>query len=229
MQTKTLARDGRVIEETSNVAKEGFAIDSRKCLDGSPDQYAKKPEKAGSNNYTLDDGRTFAEMMPGETAKAHTVGGERRKAMVAENDMYLQASWGEVQFVAKGGLVTFMGDEAIGNNNPCDMVIANGDRKGNRVLTASGYEIRKDLENSGVELSDGAKKFLQVAAEEDRKNPYLPRGKGKDLENRCNLCPAASSRLPFCAKGSKKPCRPFSAGGENAAPGVVRPRAVPVV
>ena len=122
-------------------------------------------------------------MMPGETAKAHTVGGERRKAMVAESDMYLQASWGEVQFVAKGGLVTFMGDEAIGNNNPCDMVIANGDRKGNRVLTASGYEIRKDLENSGVELSDGAKKFLQVAAEEDRKNPYLPRGKGKDLEN----------------------------------------------
>ena len=183
VQTKTLARDGRVIEETSNVAKEGFAIDSRKCLDGSPDQYAKKPEKAGSNNYTLDDGRTFAEMMPGETAKAHTVGGERRKAMVAENDMYLQASWGEVQFVAKGGLVTFMGDEAIGNNNPCDMVIANGDRKGNRVLTASGYEIRKDLENSGVELSDGAKKFLQVAAEEDRKNPCLPRGKGKDLEN----------------------------------------------
>lgn len=59
VQTKTLARDGRVIEETSNVAKEGFAIDSRKCLDGSPDQYAKKPEKAGSNNYILDDGRTF--------------------------------------------------------------------------------------------------------------------------------------------------------------------------
>ena len=85
--------------------------------------------------------------------------------------------------MAKGGLVTFMGDEAIGNNNPCDMVIANGDRKGNKVLTASGYEIRKDLENSGVELSDGAKKFLQVATEEDRKNPYLPRGKGKDLEN----------------------------------------------
>ena len=183
VQTKTLARDGRVIEETSNVAKEGFAIDSRKCLDGSSDQYAKKPEKAGSNNYTLDDGRTFAEMMPGETAKAHTVGGERRKAMVAESDMYLQASWGEVQFVAKGGLVTFMGDEAIGNNNPCDMVITNGDRKGNKVLTASGYEIRKDLESSGIELSDGAKKFLQVAAEEDRKNPYLPRGKGKDLEN----------------------------------------------
>lgn len=183
VQTKTLARDGRVIEETSNVAKEGFAIDSRKCLDGSPDQYAKKPEKAGSNNYMLDDGRTFAEMEPGETAKAHTVGGEQRKAMVAEKDMYLQASWGEVQFVAKGGLVTFMGDEAIGNNNPCDMVITNGERKGNKVLTSSSYEIRRDLESSGVQLSDGAKKFLEVAAEEDRKNPYLPRGNSKDLEN----------------------------------------------
>lgn len=122
--------------------------------------------------------------------------------MVAENDMYLQASWGEVQFVAKGGLVTFMGDEAIGNNNPCDMVIANGDRKGNRVLTASGYEIRKDLENSGVELSDGAKKFCKWLPKKTGKTRICREEKAK-IWKICNLCPAAVSGCRFALRAQK--------------------------
>ena len=177
VHTITLARDGRTIEETTNTANEGFAIDSRRCVNGSKDQYAKKPAKAGPGNYTVDDGRTFDDLAPGETAKAHTVGGEVRKAIVAKEDMYLDTSWSEVQFVAKGGLVTFMGEEAIGNNNPCDLVLRDGDKKASMVLTSPSYNIRKNYEACFGKKPEGAvEEFLQVTAGEDRKNPYLQRG-----------------------------------------------------
>jgi len=177
VHTVVLARNGKTIEETTNTAAEGFAIDTRRCLNGSKDQYAKKPAKAGPDNYTLDDGRTFADLAAGETAKAHTVGGEIRKAIVASEDMYLDTTWGETQFIAKGGLVTFMGEEAIGNNNPCDMVLHEGGQKGSVVLTAPGYNIRKNYEAVfGKKPNSAVESFLQTAVEEDRKNPYLQRG-----------------------------------------------------
>ena len=53
VHTITLARDGRTIEETTNSAQEGFAIDTRTCINGSKDQYAKKPAKAGPNNLEI--------------------------------------------------------------------------------------------------------------------------------------------------------------------------------
>lgn len=183
VRTVVLARDGRTVEETTNVAGEGFAIDSRRCINGGKDQYAKKPAKAGPNNYTVDDGRTFEELKPGETAKAHTVGGEVRKAIAAQEDMYLSTSWGEVQFVAKGGLVTFMGDEAIGNNNPCDLVLREGDKKASMVLTAPGDNIRKNYEAVFGKKPEGAvDEFLQIAVGEDRKNPYIQRGMSNNFQ-----------------------------------------------
>ncbi len=183
VHTVTLARDGRTIDETKNTAAEGFAIDSRRCINGSKDQYAKKPAKAGPNNYTVDDGRTFDDLAVGETAKAHTVGGEVRKAFVAKEDMYLDTSWGEVQFVAKGGLVTFMGEEAIGNNNPCDLVIREDGKAASAVLTAPSYNIRKNYEATFGKKPEGAvDDFLKTAAEEDRKNPYLQRGLANNFQ-----------------------------------------------
>lgn len=183
VHTVTLARDGRTIDETTNTAGEGFAIDSRRCINGSKDQYAKKPAKAGPANYTVDDGRTFADLAPGETAKAHTVGGEVRKAIVAKEDMYLDTSWGEVQFVAKGGLVTFMGEEAIGNNNPCDLVLREDGKKASTVLTAPGYNIRKNYEAVFGKKAEGAvDEFLRIAVGEDRKNPYIQRGMANNFQ-----------------------------------------------
>ncbi len=183
VRTVVLARDGRTVEETTNVAGEGFAIDSRRCINGGTDQYAKKPAKAGPNNYTVDDGRTFEELKPGETAKAHTVGGEVRKAIAAPEDMYLSTTWGEVQFVAKGGLVTFMGDEAIGNNSPCDLVLREDGKKASMVLTAPGYNIRKNYEAVFGKKPEGAvDEFLQIAVGEDRKNPYIQRGMSNNFQ-----------------------------------------------
>ena len=98
-------------------------------------------------------------------------------SIVAKEDMYLDTSWGEVQFVAKGGLVTFMGEEAIGNNNPCDLVLRDGDKKASMVLTSPSYNIRKNYEACFGKKPEGAvEEFLQVTAGEDRKNPYLQRG-----------------------------------------------------
>ena len=173
VRTIILTRDGRVAEETTNSATEGYAIDTRTCINGSKDQYVKKPAKAGSENYTLDDGRTFGDMQPGETAAAHTVGGEVRNAFVAEKDMWIATAWGTPQFVGRGGLVTFMGEEAIGNNNPCDLVIREGDKSGKTPLTTYAYNIAKEYEATfGKKPEGGVELFLRVALEEDKKNPY---------------------------------------------------------
>ncbi len=171
VHTVTLARDGRTIDETTNTVQEGFGIDTRKCLDGSLDQYAKKPQKVASG-YTIDDGRLFDDLAVGETVDAHTSGKEIRRAFVAEEDMYLDTTWGEVQFVAKGGLVTFMGDEAIGNNNPCDMVIHTEEGNGKVVLTDHYLQVATDLTERGLPILKGTQKFLDVIKEEDLKNPY---------------------------------------------------------
>jgi len=190
VHTITLARDGRVIEETTNEAQAGFAIDTRTCINGSKDQYAKKPAKAGTKNYTLDKekedepDRTFDDLQPGETAAAHTVGGEIRDAFVAQKDMWIATSWGEPQFVAKGGLITFMGEEAIGNNNPCDLVIHEGEKSAKTPLTAYAYNIGKEYQATfGKEPTGGVKLFLDVALSEDKKNAYqmLAFSKGRGL------------------------------------------------
>ena len=172
VETNVLARDGRKVEEAKKVAKEGEAIDTRHCINGDKDQYAKKPEKV-AGLYVIEGGRSYDDVAPGETVKAQTVGGERRIAIVAEQDMYIHASWGSVQFVAKGGLVTISGEEAIGNNNPCDMVLVVDGKQSNVVMTKPVFEQRKDLEAQGAKLTPAVEKFFEVAAAEDRKNPYL--------------------------------------------------------
>ncbi len=169
--TNVLARDGRKIEETKNTAKAGQAIDTRTCINGDLDQYAKKPEKV-TGLYQIEDGRSFADIAPGETVRATTIGGEKRRAIVAPEDIFLATTWGEVQHIAKGGLITMSGDEAIGNNNPCDMVMVNGDKQGTVPLTESVFKIRADLEKQGVQITPAMEGFMQVAAVEDRKNPY---------------------------------------------------------
>ncbi|MBO6290340.1 MAG: hypothetical protein J6N45_08470 [Alphaproteobacteria bacterium] len=172
VETNVLARDGRKVEETVNTAKEGQAIDTRHCINGDKDQYAKKPEKV-AGLYEIEGGRSYDDVAPGETVKAKTVGGEQRKAFVAEQDMYINASWGEVQFVAKGGLVTISGNEAIGNNNPCDMVLVVDGKQGKVPMTENVFKIRSDLEKQGITPTPAIEKFFKVAAEEDRKNPYM--------------------------------------------------------
>jgi hypothetical protein len=172
VHTITLARDGRTIDETTNTAGEGFGIDTRTCINGAPDQYAKKPAKV-EGGYTIDDGRSFEELKAGETVKAHTKGREVRKAFVAPFDMYLDTTWGEVQFVAKGGLVTFSGEEAIGNNNPCDMVLHTPSGNGSVVLTEPASKVKNNARTSGLSLSKGAKKFLAIAHAEDVRSPYV--------------------------------------------------------
>ncbi len=171
IKTTVLARDGRTIEETTNTAKEGHAIDSRRCINGAKDQYTKKPEKV-SNLYELEGGKSFADLAPGETVKAKTVGGEKRQALVAQEDLYLNTTWGEVQFVAKGGLITLSGQEAIGNNNPCDMVFASKDKQGTVALTEPVHKLRADLEKQGLLPTEAMEGFLKTAAAEDKKNPY---------------------------------------------------------
>jgi len=172
VETNVLARDGRKIEETKNIAKEGQAIDTRHCINGDKDQYAKKPEKV-AGLYKIDDGRSFEEMQPGETAKAHTIGGEHRQAIAADRDMYLDTAWGETQFVAKGGLITISGNEAIGNNNPCDMVLVVDGKESKVPMTEPVFKQRADLEKQGAELSPAVEGFFKIAAAEDRKNPYI--------------------------------------------------------
>ncbi len=176
VKTTTLARDGRKIEETNNIAKRGFGIDTRTCINGQADQYAKKPG-AVEKGYTINDGRSFEQLGDGETVDARTVGGEQRDAFVAPTDMWIGTAWGEPQFIAKGGLVTFMGDEAIGNNNPVDLVLRDGDRTGNVPLTRPAYEAKKDAEKTGLKTSVGLAEFYSIAGKEDAKNPYLNRGK----------------------------------------------------
>lgn len=171
VETNVLARDGRKIEETKNTAKAGQAIDTRYCINGNKDQYAKKPEKV-VGLYKIEGGRSYDDVVPGETVKAKTIGGEQRQAIVAKEDMYLDTTWGEVQFVAKGGLVTLSGGEAIGNNNPCDMVMAVDGKQGTVPLTEPVYKIRSDLEKQGIQPTPAVEGFLKTAAEEDRKNPY---------------------------------------------------------
>lgn len=185
VETNVLARDGRKIEETTNTAKEGQAIDTRLCINGDKDQYAKKPEKV-AGLYEIEGGRSYDDVAPGETVKARTIGGEQRKAIVAEQDMYVNASWGEVQFVAKGGLITISGNEAIGNNNPCDMVLVVDGKQGKVPMTEPVFKIRADLEKQGIKTTPAVEKFFKTAAEEDKKNPYLhdaskSYAKGNDL------------------------------------------------
>ena len=177
VETNVLARDGRKVEEAKNVAKEGQAIDTRHCINGDKDQYAKKPEKV-AGLYVIEGGRSYDDVAPGETVKAQTVGGERRIAIVAEQDMYIAAPWApddptQTQFVAKGGLITVSGTEYIGNNNPCDMVFVVDGKQSDVVMTKPVYEQRKDLEAKGAKLTPAVEKFFKVAAAEDRKNPYL--------------------------------------------------------
>ncbi len=172
IETNVLARDGRKIKETKNIVKEGFAIDTRHTISGEKDQYAKNPAKV-AGLYEIEGGRSYEDVAPGETVKAKTVGGEHRQAIVADKDMYLDTTWGEVQFVAKGGLITISGEEAIGNNNPCDMVLIVDGKQSNVVMTEPVYKQRKDLESQGAKLTPAVEEFFAIAAEEDRKNPYL--------------------------------------------------------
>ena len=172
VKTVTVARDGRRIFETEQIVPEGYGVDTRVCVDGSLDRYAKKPARV-KTDYTFDDGRDFDEIGVGETAKAHTKREEIRKAFVAEQDMWLQATWGKIQFVAKGGIVTISNGEAIGNNNPCDMVIYCGSKKGGAFLTKPARVIRYDLKDRGIPIEKGVARFLKVAAREDMKSPYI--------------------------------------------------------
>lgn len=170
--TTTLARDGHKIEETLNNYQEGFAIDKRHCINGDLDQYAKKPAKV-AGSYELDGGRSWEEVTPGETVKAKTIGGEHRQAFVAEKTLFIATEWGDIQEVGAGGIVTISGTEAIGNNNPCDMVLVVDGKQSNVVMTKPVFEQRKDLEAQGAKLTPAVEKFFKVAAEEDRKNPYM--------------------------------------------------------
>ncbi len=170
IKTNVLARDGRVIEETQNTAKPGYGIDSRKCINGKPNQYAKTPEKV-VGLYQIEGGRSFADIAPGETVNAITTDNEQRQALVAQEDLYIAATWGEIQYVAKGGLITIFDNEAIGNNNPCDMVMTNKGKQGTVPLTENMFKVRADLNKQGVEITSAMEKFMEVAAGEDRKNP----------------------------------------------------------
>ena len=172
VQTVTIARDGRRIAETTNIVPEGYGIDTRICIDGSVDQYAKNPQRV-ETDYSFDDGRYFSEVDIGETVSAHTKRKEIRKAFVASCDLWLKAKWGAVQFVAKGGIITISGTEAIGNNNPCDMVIYHQGWIGHTVLTRSAREIRYELNQAGIPLTSALKKFLRIATREDIKSPYI--------------------------------------------------------
>ena len=172
VKTIVVARDGRRIYETSHIADVGYGVDTRTCIDGSLDQYAKKPKRVRSS-YKIDDGRAFDDVRPDETTLAHTDNQDIRRAFVAKEDMFLATTWDTVQFVAKGGIVTILGDEAIGNNNPCDMVMHTPAGNGSLVLTKPAQKIRRDLQTLGLEISAGMEKFLSVAENEDRRNPYL--------------------------------------------------------
>ena len=172
VQTVTLARDGRRIKETTNIVPEGYGIDTRICVDGSVDQYAKNPQRV-ETDYSFDDGRDFEEVNVGETTAAHTKRCEIRKAFVATCDMWLMAKWGKVQFVAKGGIVTISEKEAIGNNNPCDMVIYHQGFIGHTVLTRATREIRYELKQADIKPNSALKKFLHIAGREDMKSPYI--------------------------------------------------------
>lgn len=184
--TTTLARDGRKIDETVNNYQEGFAIDTRHCINGDLDQYAKKPARV-AGSYELDGGRAWEDVAPGETVKATTIGGEHRQAFVADKTLFIATEWGEIQEVGTGGIVTISGNEAIGNNNPCDMVLVVDGKQSDVVMTKPVYEQRKDLEAKGAKLTPAVEKFFKVAAAEDRKNPYMndmskTHGKGNGIE-----------------------------------------------
>jgi len=168
VNTDVVARDGRKIHETSNTAQTGDGIDTRLCADGSVDQYVKKPHKV-AKDYTIDDGRKFDEISMAETTAAHTDCEDIRKAFVAENDLYMASTWGAVQFVARGSIVTICEGKAIGNNNPCDMVLHTEQGNGREVLNKRASDIRFDAIALKLPLSKGAEKFLQIAAEEDAK------------------------------------------------------------
>lgn len=187
VDTVVVARDGRKIHETSHVADIGYGIDTRYCVDGSIDQYAKKPQKV-KKSYTIDDGRSFAEMNPAETVDAHTDGDDIRQAFVAEKDMYLATNWGSVQFVARGGIVTFLGTEAIGNNNPCDMVLHTDLGNGNVVLTKYASAIKRDMLKKNLPISNGADKFLKIAQTEDMKRILKRDRKNVSTSMRVGLC-----------------------------------------
>lgn len=187
VETVVVARDGRKIHETSNLADVGYGIDTRYCVDGSVDQYAKKPHKV-KTSYKIDDGRTFDEVALSETTSAHTDGNDIRKAFVAENDIYLATTWGSVQFVARGGIVTFLGNEAIGNNNPCDMVLHTDLGNGKVVLTKYASAIRRDMFKQKLPISAGAEKFLKIAQTEDMKRILKRDRKNVSTSMRVGLC-----------------------------------------
>ena len=205
VHTITLARNGRTINETTNKADEGFGIDTRKCINGSLDQYAKKPAKV-DGGYTIDDGRTFDDIKVGETVSAHTKGNEVRKAFVAPTDMWLATTWGEIQFVAKGGIVTISGGEAIGNNNPCDMVVHTASGRGDTVLTSYWREIETDIAEKGLDVSKGLAKFLRVIKEEDEINPFMLERKQLFSDLRFTLR-QAKANIVFALRGKKPELR----------------------
>lgn len=201
VHTVTLARDGRTIDETNNTTSEGFGIDTRKCINGALDQYAKKPAKV-TGGYTIDDGRSFDDLKVGEMVDAHTKGREVRKAFVAKEDLWLAASWGEVQHVGKGGIVTISNGEAIGNNNPCDMVVHTNGGNGGAVLTSYWREIETDIAEKGLDVSKGLKKFLQVIKGEDEKNPYMQARRQLFADLRFTLRQAKAG-IVFAVRGMK--------------------------
>lgn len=180
IDTVVVARDGRKIHETSNVAQEGDGVDIRYCTDGSLDQYVKKPHKVAVS-YNIDDGRHFAEVETAEKVAAHTKNNEIRKAFVVEDDLYLMSAWGKTQFVARGSIVTIVNNEAIGNNNPCDMVVHTPYGNGGKFLTEKAFIIRQDMLRLKLPMSKGVGKFLLVAGEEDAKRSLVYRVKEKHL------------------------------------------------
>ncbi len=124
VHTVIVKPNGRVVFETVNTATPGGGIDHRPTPDGRTERYCKSAENVTEQYYIVEGNRKFSELKPGETVNAHTVGREIRTAMIAMQDIYLETTWGNVQLVAKGGLITFTETgEAIGNNNPCDIVI----------------------------------------------------------------------------------------------------------
>ena len=180
IDTVVVARDGRKIYETSNVAQEDDGVDIRYCTDGSLDQYVKKPHKV-AESYDIDDGRHFAEVETAEKVAAHTKNNEIRKAFVVEDDLYLMSAWGKTQFVARGSIVTIVNNEAIGNNSPCDMVVHTPYGNGGKFLTEKAFIIRQDMLRLKLPMSKGVGKFLLVAGEEDAKRSLVYRVKEKHL------------------------------------------------
>ncbi len=124
VHTVIVTPKGRIIFETVKTAKPGDIITKRETSDGHTERYCKNGETVTEQYYIIEGNRKLADLQPGETVKAHTVNQEVRMAVFVTRDTYIETTWGEVQLAAEGGLITFTeSGEAIGNNNPCDILI----------------------------------------------------------------------------------------------------------